>query len=223
MSEQEQDFVVLERFFEKVSKECLEEHHPISVTNILYCLRRGYYTATIPGVMGSVGQIKVWIGRKLHETSIYPKSEMELEYTKDGVTVHGRIDEYDPEKRLLIEKKSTWYTPDKPYKHHIKQLLMYKLLLEKNGFPVERGILLYIGVDRARATAYPVDLNSVLTEEIEKEMFEKAGKLKKALKMGILPPREVGWFCQGYCSFLSMCFSDYTPPIPKEVLESIEH
>lgn len=215
----EEDLEVLERFYTAIFRETKEEHHPISVTQLVYeCIRRGFYAAVVPEeIIESAGKIRTWIGKKLHETPIYPRSEIELEYKG----VHGRIDEYDPKTCKLLEKKSTRRIPREPHEHHVRQMQYYRVLLEKNGMPVKEAAILYIDVDSATATAYRVDINGVSIEEVEKEMLERAETLKKALKLGILPPRKVSWTCFGYCPFFGWCFLDYIPPVPKEVIDKL--
>jgi len=212
------DHDVIARFFEAIFREMREDHHPISVTNIISCLRRGYYAAIIPEeIIEMGGKIRTWIGKKIHETPLCPKSEVELSYGG----VHGRIDEYDPGRRMLIEKKSVRSTPKKPYDHHVKQVQYYRVLLERNNMPVEKAAILYINVADAEAVAYPIDISQPL-EEIEKEMLERGRKLREALKAGVLPPREMGWMCMNYCIYFGFCFSDYSPPVPQWVLEKLK-
>jgi len=221
MNMESQDLEVLEAFYTAVFRECLEEHHPISVTALVYdCLRRAYYNAVVPEeIIDPAGKIRVWIGKKLHETSIYPKSEIELSYKG----VHGRVDEYDPSSKRIIDKKTTRKIPREPHDHHVKQLLFYKVLMERNGYPVEKATVLYIDVNSTNVVAYPVDLSdaSFDMEAVEKEMLEKAGRLRRALKSGILPPRSMSWLCH-YCAYFSWCFLNYMPPVPEKILKIIE-
>jgi len=217
---EDQDLEVLEAFYTAVFKECLEKHHPISVTALVYdCLRRAYYNAVVPEeIIDPAGKIRVWVGKKLHETQVFPVHELELEWRG----IHGRIDEYDPERKLLVDKKTTRRIPKEPYEHHAKQLLFYKVLMEHNGYPVEKATVLYIDVNSTDVVAYPVDLSAGFDmEAVEKEMLGKADKLKKALKSGILPPRSMSWLCH-YCSFFSWCFLNYMPPVPERTLKMIE-
>jgi len=216
-----QDYGVLEAFYTAVFRECLEEHHPVSVTALVYdCLRRAYYNAVVPEeIIDPAGKIRVWVGKKLHETRIFPVHELELEWRG----IHGRIDEYDPERKLLVDKKTTRKIPREPYEHHVKQLLFYKVLMEHNGYPVEKAAVLYIDVNSTDVVAYPVDLSTGFDmEAVEKEMLEKAEKLRKALKSGILPPRSMSWLCHYGCSFFSWCFLNYMPPVPERILKMIE-
>ena len=215
-----QDYGVLEAFYTAVFRECLEEHHPISVTALVYdCLRRAYYNAVVPEeIIDPAGKIRVLVGKKLHETQVFPVHELELEWRG----IHGRIDEYDPERKLLVDKKTTRKIPREPYEHHIKQLLFYKVLMEHNGYPVKKAAVLYIDVNSTDVVAYPVDLSAGFDmEAVEKEMLEKAGRLRRALKSGILPPRSMSWLCH-YCAYFSWCFLNYMPPVPERILKMIE-
>ena len=214
-----QDYEVLEAFYTAVFRECMEEHHPISVTALVYdCLRRAYYNAVVPEeIIDPAGKIRVWVGKKLHETPIFPVHELELEWHG----IHGRIDEYDPERRLLMDKKTTRHIPKEPYEHHVKQLLFYKVLMEHSGYPVEKAVVLYIDVNSTDVAAYPVDLQNYDMKAVEEEMLEKAEKLRRALKSGILPPRKMSWLC-GYCVYFGWCFLNYMPLVPEKVLRKIE-
>lgn len=215
----EQDWEVLEAFYTAIFKECKEKHHPISVTALVYdCLRRAFYNVVVPEeIIDPSGKIRIWIGKKLHETPIYQKNEVELSYKG----VHGRVDEYDPSTRRIVDKKTTRKIPREPYEHHVKQLLFYKVIMEKNGFPVDKATLLYIDVNTTDIASYPVDLSKINLDTVEKEMLDKANKLRKALLSGILPPRHMSWLCY-YCSFFGWCFLDYIPFVPPEVLEQIK-
>jgi len=179
---------------------------------------RTYYNAVVPEeIIDPAGKIRVWIGKKLHETSIYPKSEIELSYRG----IHGRVDEYDPSSKRIIDKKTTRKIPREPHDHHVKQLLFYKVLMEHNGYPVEKATVLYIDVNSTDVAAYPVELSNFDMKAVEEEMLEKAEKLKRALRSGILPPRKMSWLC-GYCVYFSWCFLNYMPPVPEKVLRKIE-
>ena len=218
----EEDIDTLERFFKAIFREREEEgpHHPIVVTALVYdCLRRGYYQAIVPvELMDYRGEIRTWIGRKLHETEIMPVHELKLEWQG----VHGRVDGYDPEAGKVLEVKTCRRIPSDIRSHHLEQLKFYRVLLERNGFPVRAASVLYIDVSSAEARAYKADVTSEPLEDIERRMLAKAELLRECLLKHELPPRQMNWLCKDYCPYFSWCFADYNPPIPDEVLAMLE-
>jgi len=174
----------------------------INVTDLTFpCLRYSYYAkkyhterrGRLPELLA------MWIGVKLHETKILRHSELELEYNG----VYGRVDEYEDE--VILEIKTTRNIPSKPYPHHIKQVSYYRVLLEKNGYPVRFAVILYINVSTLEAKSYIVLFEQSL-EEVEREMLERKTKLEKALSENKVPPPEPDepWACD-YCSFAYLC------------------
>ena len=93
--------------------------------------------------------------------------------------------------------------------------------MEHSGYPVEKAVVLYIDVNSTDVAAYPVELQNYDMKAVEEEMLEKAEKLRRALKSGILPPRKMSWLC-GYCVYFSWCFLNYMPSVPEKVLRKIE-
>jgi len=216
----EEDVEVVEKFFEAIFREGKEEgpFHPISVTAVQYeCLRRGYYNALVPEELISLdGKVRTWIGRKLHETPIYPVHELRLVWAG----VHGRIDEYDPASLKIVEKKTVRSIPREPRPHHVEQLKFYRVLMERNGFPVENASILYIDVSSARVRAYRVDVLDEPLEAIEDRMVARGQLLRDHLLSHQLPPRRMSWLCD-YCAYVGWCFSDYNPPVPPDVLQML--
>jgi len=188
---------LLEKFYLSITKESGEEERTRrkhqkekkpSVTALIYeCMRRAYYQLTIPErSISPQGAVRAWVGRECHKTDILG-GEMELSLEWEGIT--GRIDEYDPERKLLLDKKTTRVIPREPWSHHITQCEYYKILLEENERPVDEGVLCYINVDNGTIQNYPVRFRN--SEEIKKEMLEKKRTLQECLNSGILPPRKI--------------------------------
>jgi len=180
----------------------------IGVTDItLPCLRRAFYQKKY----GEAGMtlkdcLTVWIGRQCHETPVLDLHELELSAKFGDVEVFGRIDEYGSS--LIIEKKTTRKIPKEPHEHHIEQLKYYKCLLEKNGYPVHAGAIIYIDVNSAEMRCFPV-LFGEDSREVEKRMVEKARELKSYIEKDELPPRTVSWECEHpYCRFMFYCMLD---------------
>jgi CRISPR/Cas system-associated exonuclease Cas4 (RecB family) len=213
------EHALLERIYLSINREG-EEEEPylaeeekkgkVSVTMLVYeCLRRAYYIKTIPfDIVDPSGSVRRWIGKKVHETPLLgkdAKTELKLEY--EGVV--GVIDEYYD--GLLLEKKTTRFIPSAPYDHHVKQCEYYKVLLEKNGFPVKAAAIVYIDVKEGVIRPHFVETRSV--EEIEKELMEKKRRVLEALKSEDVPPRFISFWDKrsntlicSYCPFFGLCF-----------------
>lgn len=211
---------ILEKFYLSLFREEKKEtkERSIPVTGLIYeCLRRCVYSIIIPEpLLDTRGSIRVWIGRKLHETPIFVNGEHELEilWTPEGgaIPIKGRIDELWG--NLLIEKKTTRRIPSRPREHHVRQLEYYRVLLAKNGREVRRAAVIYVDVDSCRAQVYLVDFARSVNE-VEKEMIEKYKVITKSLETGILPPRIVrAWETGGmttvceYCPYFGICMTE---------------
>jgi len=173
----------------------------IHVTELVYdCLRKGYYAHHYgEGFFDIKTLTTFWIGKALHKTKILKHNEMTLKW--NGIV--GTVDDY--EKGVLIDKKTTTFTPKDPWKHHIKQLEYYALLLTKNNIPFKEAHIVYINITDKKFTIFPVKIRDF--ETIEKEIIRKKEIFEKALKDSKSPTRKVGWLCS-YCSYASVCFGD---------------
>jgi CRISPR/Cas system-associated exonuclease Cas4 (RecB family) len=149
------------------------------------------------------------------------KHEFEVEWRG----IRGHIDEYDDELGYLIEKKTVKELPRTPYEAHVKQVLYYMVLLRENGYKVNKAEILYIARDGVEnfvvdLAPYYVETKGSLSEydKLRLEMLDKAERLKKFLKDKVLPPREIGWFCD-YCDYRNYCFlyGDYIEEMKKDV------
>jgi len=202
---------VLESFYSSVVRRLDEDRPPeekIPVTSIIYsCYRRMYYTYLLGDRMELDSILRVWVGKSCHETPVLREHEVELELGD----IVGKVDGY--EVAVILEEKTTRKKiPAVPYDHHVRQVEYYRVLLERHGKPVGIGAVLYVDVNKARARAFPVFFDRSL-EEVEKEMLEKAEKLKGYLQRKELPPRDMVseiWLCN-YCRYSMECFRDYNP------------
>jgi len=157
-----------------------------------------------------------WIGRKLHETQIFPggKMELELEWKENDKTILvGRIDEFDGQ--TILDKKTTRHIPKEPHSHHIKQIELYNLLLKKClNQTAKYGAIMYMDVNEADVKVFVFHLKSDLNA-LENEIRKKYAILEKSLKTGILPPRIIQQWEPGsislichYCSFYGRCWQE---------------
>jgi len=212
---------ILKNFFKALANDAKRETEAKlapHVTAMVYdCLRRCYYSLTTPiDIIDLNGSIRTWIGRKLHETQIFPegKMELQLEWKENNKTIlTGRIDEFNGE--IILDKKTTRRIPREPYPHHIKQVELYNLLLKKSlNQTAKYGAIMYMDVNEANVKAFVFPLTTNL-DTLENEIRKKYVILEKSLKTGILPPRliqqwepgSVGLLCH-YCSFYGRCWQE---------------
>jgi CRISPR/Cas system-associated exonuclease Cas4 (RecB family) len=175
---------------------------------------------------------KLWaaaIGRAVHEwLQNIPEEgvirELELTMPLDvyGVTVPlvGRIDYYDPERKLLLDYKTVseftnWNSKtgkrellELPAPDHVLQVNLYSLLLRYNGYSVEEAAIWYVRVHKtATRRIYPVELWD--EEEAYLWAVELAAPLAEAVKTGKLPPpypeeHPDAWRCK-FCPVSEAC------------------
>lgn len=216
---------IIEKFFKAISREIDETSNTDEdieigtrekpfVTGLIYdCLRKLYYQLTIPErIIDPPGEVRTWIGKKLHETRILgDDAEVELELEYNGFI--GKIDEYKD--GILLEKKTTRHIPREPRPHHIKQCEFYKFLLEKNGRKVDKVAIIYINVNTGEVVAFDITKSIRDLNEIEKEINEKLKIIKEALEYGILPPRKITTWDEksnilvcNYCPYFGICIRE---------------
>lgn len=199
-----------EKFYEAVFKDLKSDREGIHVSHLIYdCLRRAYYDITTDTPFDLDGGMRMWIGKKLHELPVSDNPELTLKW--EGIT--GTVDEYQD--GHFCDLKTTRNVPRSPNSHHVKQLEMYRVLLEKSGHEVESASMLYIDVTTTQVIEFPVKFKRKI-ETVEKEMLEKKAKLETALERGWLPERHLGWLCR-YCNYSSRCFTEGKLQDPKKV------
>ena len=217
---------IIERFYSAMLAESphTQPKGTVSVTQLAFpCLRRAVIEI-LSGFSGMdpQGLIRTWIGKMCHLTSILGK-RMELELQWEGV--YGRVDEYDPDGFVLLDKKFTRSVPAEVRQHHARQVNYYRVLLERNGMPVSEAYVVYVDVDAAFVRVLPVELMPL--EEAEAEMVARRDRVLSCVASRILPPREVGFWEEGgrrtvceYCGVFPVCFaSDLTLVMPRPLGE----
>jgi len=199
---------IRERFYKAIIDELEKDrakHKPdenkVSVTElVLNCPRAVLFNRTIGDFYTKFESlIRFYIGRKIHETPILSNHELELSW--NGIT--GIIDEY--ENGILIEKKTTIKTPSEPRPHNVLQAEYYKVLLERNDYPVIKGFILYFNIRRLYDPITVYEIHFRDSSEIEAEMLERKKLILQGLKSKDVPPRNTGWICK-YCDFVHLCY-----------------
>jgi CRISPR/Cas system-associated exonuclease Cas4 (RecB family) len=198
----------------------------IQVTDICYdCLRRAYYqilSRERGGEQEYKGMresdwLRVWIGKKLHETDFSELHELNV----NALGVHGRIDEILVTDRevVIVDKKSTRKIPSRPYDHHVKQVQYYAALLVRSELSALLDVLkgkafygavLYIDVNEGLCEVSVFPLNPY-DPMIEKEITEKVAVLRRAFSEGKPPEPSAGFLCD-YCDFLYHCVREGSKP-----------
>ena len=110
------------------------------------CFRRVWFDKKDPWPRDTEGVLRLWRGKALHELPLLENHELELEY--DGVKT--KVDEYSPEIKILIEKKTADFIPrdiaelKRYYNHYLDQVALEWLFLVKNGYDCRQIFLLFI-------------------------------------------------------------------------------
>jgi len=116
----------------------------------------------------------MWQGKKLHDIRLGDMHEFEVRYDD----VIGRIDDYNSELGILIDKKFVSYLPrdDKDvehyYSHYITQLKLYYYMMIMTGYYVKEACLLFVNVNEKQP----------FREYIFTPSFDESEKLFKSLK-----------------------------------------
>jgi len=146
--------------------------------------------------------LNFWRGRKLHETRILEKHELELTYKfPNGTEITATIDEYDPDTGLLLDKKTCAEIPKEVPKDVVRQLEYYAFVLKRSGFNVDLIQVLYCDILKNRTQVFEIEPR--LMPEIEKEMCDKVSAL---LNEERIPARNTDDPYCLYCPYGLQCF-----------------
>ncbi len=129
---------VVSRFLNEVLKEVHEQRggelHVTDIVGLESCERRFWFRKNEPVPPDVKSLLRMWKGKKLHETCITSSSEIPFEYEK----VMGRVDEIHEtaEKITVIDKKFVSFLPrndrdvKKYYSHYITQVEIYSAMID---------------------------------------------------------------------------------------------
>lgn len=127
--------------------------------------------------------------------------------------VFGSLDDLITHTRLgnvIVDKKTyefKGYEPKKAYDHHVEQVEMYRLMLNKcKKLDAQYGCNLYIEKGGSRIWRFAYRLSGI--DLILKKLQLKYETLKLWHDTGELPDRNITWLCEGYCPVAKRCFSD---------------
>ncbi|MEM4104706.1 MAG: PD-(D/E)XK nuclease family protein [Thermoplasmatales archaeon] len=154
---------------------------------------------------GDDGLFRVWIGTKLHETSITTHHEFMMKYEYKNRKISGTIDEivYDGDEIVIIDKKFTRILPDDIYEHHRNQVMFYAAIYRKKFSESPTGIsLIYFlpvlavnNGERFRVFYEPITDADI--DKYEKMMFDLIDGMDEYRK-------HESFFCK-FCPFKMKC------------------
>jgi hypothetical protein len=202
-----------------------EEHAPLGedeayVTSLTSdCIRWAYYQDKLPtsGTMNLTSVFKTSIGTLVHRAKFFENTIMEQRVNHEGI--RGRIDGYDPNRKIIYEVKTTESDKikyAKPNEHHVQQVLIYWALKYKMvGEVARQAFLLYVVFPRQRIVAFEVKLpkkRNQTDEEALEEIWQSTIRRKNLLcacRKAVIPPEPTwGTWNTDYCNFNEQCILD---------------
>ncbi len=197
-----------EKFLESIIQNQDKRTPGVHVTDITFpCLRTAWFKRQLGEFGTALDAFTLWHGRMMHLTPMLPQNELELQW--EGIT--GRLDEYDPELGILIDKKriKKIYKSYLPKQPHIYQLEAYNVLLVKNGRPpIKEAHILYLSKEDNERLDCEVTKKLRPVEQVAPQMLQARDIIQRSEP----PPRncsgENSWVCD-YCSFVPKCYSRF--------------
>jgi len=182
-----------DKFIEKISDDT------IFVSEVTYCIRKAYLLRRDPRPFNREKLvILVWgsLAHFLVENYIdYDGVLCEKSVSVDlgGFKLKGRadiiIDDY------IVELKTAYSLPDKPFNHHVLQLQAYLWMLDR-----EEGFLVYIARRAGGIVSFKIERDVKYWIEI----VDRARKLHEHLKKNEIPPPEKSPLCK-FCEYKEYC------------------
>jgi len=187
---------IREIFLEAIARDDKPRKAGIHVTDLSRdCLRCSWYEKHLGAFNTPSTLLSFWKGRKLHEIRLLKQSELELEW--GGIL--GTIDQY--EDGILLDLKTTTKTPDYLSDPYRRQIEYYKVLLERNGYPVQTAHVLFFNLVDNQTRIFTLDKTREQAD-IEKEMFER----KTILVQSEPPCRNMDDQWCKFCPYGLQCF-----------------
>jgi hypothetical protein len=182
------------------------------------CEAWSYYLDTVLNAndfMPRKSIFKTSLGTVIHRVKFFEGTEMEVRMRHDGI--RGRIDAYDPVRKIIYEIKTTEndkvkYPEINP--HHNNQALLYwagKYLSE--DVLARQAFVTYIVIPREQIVPLEVKLSKktpsvAALEDVWQKALEKKDLLVACRKAKMVPPCAWGtWNCD-YCGFNRKCVMD---------------
>ena len=106
--------------------------------------------------------------------------------------------------------------PPRAKLHHVLQVSLYRLLLDRNGFVVDRAAILYLDMDTQ--CRIPIDLLPL--DEAERYLRERVALAVQTDLPPILTDEDELWMCD-YCPVRQVCEERHGGPVGKAAHRSI--
>ena len=188
----------------------------ITVTNLLNCLRKVVLERRETLYVRPEELYYTFRGQLFHALIAahqIPGAIVETRFSRDiaGLTLSGQPDVIFPDKKKLVDYKSTRKVPRKntAYENHAQQVNIYRWLV-KPIYPIDELEIVYLDMETTKRIAVPLmDLRGVTAF-----VAARAKVLKRGLSGGKLPSRvgpEGLWQCNGYCPFTKFCWPNGVP------------
>ena len=220
------DYALLRLLFDHDETEI--RRNEIHVTDITGCLKKAWYSKTVPKAEFVHEMLTRNLGTMLHNAIEGSDEFVDSELPISECGIVGRSDLVYKDGRLLDLKSTRWIYPNRlPYGSHSLQVNIYAYLLKKAGREVNRLQIQYVdmsGPTKCRACKVPVrmvdggykcpkcgkwmnnahlgallvDVDIMPDAEIEAIIDQRRNGLATALAMEIPPEQEPGYLCN-YC------------------------
>jgi hypothetical protein len=182
-----------------------KDREGIHVTSLLNCLRKIVLDARHEIYVLPEHTYWAFRGQLAHSIVELAQTEgavVEQQFINgvEGIPIVGTPDVIYPDRRLLVDYKTTAQTPRRgPYPQHVMQVNIYRWLVREH-FRVERLEIVYLDMKGAARCRAP----TMSFQKVEEFILPRARLLKQGLEGGELPPQvgpEGRWQCWGYCPF----------------------
>jgi len=171
----------------------------IHVSEVVSCLRRSYYLRKKILSVSPANALKL-LGDSIHAAfqEVLRREGFETEFEVGlqlpNFKLVGHIDAYHPDKGLVLEFKTVNKIPETPYESHVKQISIYKQLVN-----AKHSYIIYISRSDGQVKVFEVDNRY----KNIKWAVERAKQLHESLTKDNPPPPE-GNSCQ-WCEFRFNC------------------
>lgn len=202
-----------------VAEQSSREHHQLSVTTCLYCLRKAYFQNTEDYYIDPMSMLQATYGTALHKAieeceSIMWLKEHRVKLERDGISIEGTIDAvFEDEDGLHVvdfkfpSSQKYGLSTDQSIKKYVIQVHTYSFML---GNVKKATILLMPTAQRqAQIQSIEVDLDPKMVEESVSYLFSRAKVLNEAYKTRTPPPFDKNDCIRAFCpqSIQAMCGS----------------
>jgi len=205
MTVEELPALVKGHILEKVTENFAYDNRHIYVTELLYCLRKAYYTRKLRKPLTLEHAWYIYRGNLFDDawTSLFPQNQIRCTYRIPDVPVVivGRADFIDDD-GVIADLKTHANTRflKEPKLEHVRQVLFYAW-----SNALQRARLYY--VDFMNCKRFDIEVSEEEMRENVMGLVERARMLYHSLETDTPPSREEGWLCK-YCEYKKECEGD---------------